>query len=121
MSDYALLDFIEKAQAAALEVARARAEVGMERAADKAEKCERGWREQALDAVRRYAVLHAGPFLAEHIAIAVPPEADRRAIGSVMQEAGRRGWLKSEGWAPACSSNGSAKRRWKSLICEGSA
>lgn len=57
----------------------------------------------------------------EHVWLTIPAEADRRASGSIMKEAARRGWIRSDGFAPAASSNGSAKTRWRSLIYGGAA
>lgn len=115
-----LLDFIERAHAAELEAARVRAEVGMERAADHAERVEHGWRDAALEVVRQYAQTHAR-FLTEHVGMYVPSSADRRACGSIMQEASRRGWIRKDGYGAACTSNGTMKVAWASLILESSA
>lgn len=103
------------AHAAAMEAAHARADLGMTRAAEHAEKVEPGWREQALEAVRLYAASHER-FLAEHVHLPIPTEADGRAAGAIMQEAARRGWIRTDGWGPAATSNGTAKRVWRSLI-----
>ncbi len=101
-----------------IESARARADVGMERASSHAEHVEPGWRQSALEAVRSYARGH-DRFLAENVPIAVPSEADPRAVGAVFREAQRRGWIRADGFAPANSSNRSAKVRWLSLLFGG--
>lgn len=102
------------------EAARVRAEVGMARAAERAEKVEPGWRASALESVRLHALAHE-TFLAENVAIFVPQEADPRAAGAVFQAARRRGWIRADGFAPANSSNRSAKVRWRSMIYGGAA
>ncbi len=114
MSETPLLDYIGQVEA------RSRADAGMSRAARRAEKVEPGWKAGALEAVRAYALSHE-LFLAEHVRLHVPHDADRRAVGAVLQSAQRRGWIKRDGYAPACSSNGSPKVRWRSLIYGGAA
>lgn len=101
------------------EAAQHRAEVGMTRAADKAQRVSDGWNERALEAVHQFALEHE-TFLAEDVRKLCPtPEgADGRAWGAVINAAKRRGWIKFEGAAPANSSNGSLKCKWRSLVCE---
>lgn len=114
MSDLTLLDYIEQ------EAARARAEAGGARAAEKAERLDGGWKDAALEAVRLHALAHRS-FRAEQVAIPFPDGASKKSSGPIMVEASRRGWIRSDGWEPANSSNGSAKRRWASLIFGGAA
>lgn len=102
------------------EAARARAEVGMGRAAEKAERVAAGWEADALETVRRFALTRQS-FLAEQAGIVVPPGADPRAVGSILVEAKRRGWIAHDGYAPANSSNRAPKSKWRSLIYEGAA
>lgn len=92
-----------------------RAEVGMARAAGRAERVRPGWHADALAAVRLHAETHAH-FLAEDVDAPVPSEADPRAFGAVMREAVRAGICVADGAAPANSSNRSLKTRWRSLI-----
>lgn len=112
MSDLPLLDYIEQA------AAWARAEAGGARAAEKAERLESGWKEAALEAVRLHALMHRA-FRAEQVAIPFPDGASKKSSGPIMNEAARRGWIRTDGWEPADSSNGSAKRLWASLIYGG--
>lgn len=98
--------------------AKARAELGMARAADKADRANTGWCGMALHALRAFAKAQAGFFTIE-IARSVleeqipkPPEA--RAWGQVVKQASRLGYIERTGQsAPACSSNGSHKPLWK--------
>lgn len=99
-----------------LSTARERGELGATRAADRAERLEAGWKAECLEELRRFALAHAEPFLAETVTLAVPPGADPRALGSIFQEARRRGWLRVVGYAPSAHSNGSPKCLWSSLI-----
>ncbi len=100
-----------------VDVARARqkARAGAESAAQRAEYVQPGWKAEALEAVRLYALEHER-FLIEQVGIGVPSDADPRAAGQVAQEAKRRGWIRADGYGSALSSNGSAKVAWKSLI-----
>jgi hypothetical protein len=107
-------------EAAAAEAARARADVGMGRASERAERIESGWKSTALEVLRVYSLGHE-TFLAEDVGIHVPPGADPRSVGAVLQDARRRGWITPAGYAPANSSNRSPKVRWRSLIYGGAA
>lgn len=95
-----------------------RAQVGMARSAQRAERVAPGWHEEALEAVRRYAVDH-DRFLAEQVRriYPTPAGADGRCWGALMREAERRGWIKADGWEKAVSSNLTPKRLWRSLVC----
>lgn len=88
-----------------------------ERAAAKATRIDPTWRESALDAVRAHAERH-DTFLAEDVRplIDLPDGADPRALGAVMRDAQRAGIVKADGYAPARSSNGTPKVRWRSMV-----
>lgn len=107
-----LLDYIDRTEA--LRAGQARAE----QAADHAERAEHGWREQALDAVRRHA-LRNERFLAEHVKVPVPTGVTRCSIGAIMPAARRAGWIVADGYA--LDSYGSPKTAWRSLIYGGAA
>lgn len=95
--------------------ARDRGHRGARQAASRASKIDPGWRSEALAAVRAHAVRNPR-FLTEHVAVRIPDGADRRALGHVVKEAERLGWIAADGFGAATSSNGSAKVAWKSLI-----
>lgn len=105
----------------ASELARNRAERGIERAITHAVRIDPEWRRRALQAVALFARHHAF-FLTEDLraqvedegALPLPP--DGRAFGAVMQDAARAGYIIADGYAPANSSNRSPKVRWRSLI-----
>ena len=84
-------------------------------AANRATSIDAGWKRDALAAVKDHC-LRFQEFLAEHVPIVMPEGADRRAMGSVMQDAVRAGYCEANGYAPAVSSNSSPKTKWKSLI-----
>jgi hypothetical protein len=76
------------------------------------------WRRGALAYVREFAARAREPFLGEDVrefaqecGFDDPPDA--RAWGCVMRQAQREGIVKSCGYAPAHSSNGSPKCLWK--------
>lgn len=102
---------------AGLEAAQARGELGAARAAEKADRLDGGWRGQAMEAIRAFARTHER-FLAEDVRLEIPAGADPRAAGAIFQAAKRAGLIRPDGFAPACSSNGSPKVRWLSLILE---
>lgn len=87
-------------------------------AAGKAGRIDAGWKSEALAAVREHARRNAR-FLSEHVAVSIPEGADRRALGHVVKEAERLGWIEADGFGAATSSNGSPKTAWKSLIYTG--
>ena len=99
------------------EAAQHRADVGMERAASRAERVSDGWNERALEAVRLHAITHPS-FLVEEVRKVCPEplHADGRAWGAVIQTAKRSGWIRNGGFSAAVSSNLSPKVLWKSLI-----
>lgn len=101
--------------------AERRADVGMQRAADHAEREEPGWTEQAVEALRRFALTQTKPFTIEaareaiQSQVARPPEA--RAWGAVTKTARARNFIESAGVVlPAASSNGSLKPGWKAGV-----
>jgi hypothetical protein len=98
--------------------ARERAELGMARAATRAEVIRPGWHVATLAAVRKHAEQHEF-FLAEDVHIDVPASADPRAVGAIFREAVREGCIVADGYAPANSSNRSPKTRWKSRVFVG--
>jgi hypothetical protein len=93
-----------------------RRDLGMARAADRADRAEPGWTETALDLLRAFIAAHPAPFLAEEFRawaaghLADPPDA--RAFGAVMTAAKKLGLVEFVGYAPANSSNRSPKCRW---------
>ena len=99
------------------EAASNRAEVGMTRAASKAERVRPGWHADALAAVRAHASANA-VFLAEEVPYSLPLEADPRAFGSIMREAARLGFVIAAGYALANTSNRAPKTLWRSLIVQ---
>jgi hypothetical protein len=100
-----------------VESARSHGHAEAERAASRASRIRPGWRQSALDAVRAYAESHER-FMAEDVRIFIdlPAEADARALGAIMCDARRAGIVKADGYAPARSSNGTPKVRWRSLV-----
>lgn len=107
------------------EFARARADLGIERSARKAERVTApGWVDRAAEAVREYAgVDFAGPdekFTIEAARLWVerskklPAPPDGRAWGAVTRRCITLGIIEEAGgYAPAASSNGSPKRLYR--------
>lgn len=94
--------------------ARARREVGIDRAIGAADRIDGTWRAQALAALLAHAREHA-TFLIEDVreaGPALPAGADGRAWGAIAQDARRLGLIARAGYAPANSSNGSPKCLW---------
>lgn len=96
-------------------VAKARAELGMARAAEKAERLEPGWKDAALEAVYRHALAH-DHFMAEDVPIVFPPGASHTGSGAIVKRAEKLGWITPDGFAPARTSNDGPKTRWRSLL-----
>ena len=113
-------EFLPLFDSAPVETARARGHAGARAAAKRAARVEPAWKAEALAAVREHARRNE-VFLSEHVAVPIPSGCDRRAIGHVMKEAERLGYVRADGYAPAVSSNGSPKCRWRSLVYEGGA
>lgn len=91
-------------------------QIGMERAADHANRVEPGWTEVALEALKGYAGRQAAndEFTIEEaraeIAPTLPAPPDLRAFGAVTQMALRRGVIKpTGGFKRAASSHASPK------------
>lgn len=98
--------------------ARARRDVGMQRAVDHADRVTDGWREIARAHVEEFARKHS-TFLAEDVIAAardVPEPPTRKAWGAVIQRAAREGIIEKIGFAPAKTSNCSPKVLWRSRI-----
>lgn len=95
--------------------ARARRELGMQRVGDKAERCEPGWTEEAMAAVRRYVATQHALFTVELMRMVLeaelPPVHDRRAWGVVTVRAIKEGLIErvKGQFFPAVSSNNSPK------------
>ncbi len=107
-----------KARAQAMAAAKERAELGMDRAARRAENLHAEWCKQALEALRRFAAGQHGMFLIETarevIGSALPAPTDARAWGRVVQDAARLEFIeKTKLTAPAVSSNATAKPLWR--------
>ncbi len=95
--------------------ARARRDLGMQRVGDKAERCEPGWVDAAMDAVRRYAATQHALFTIELMRLVLerelPPVHDKRAWGVVTVRAIKEGLIEriKGQYFPASSSNNSPK------------
>lgn len=105
-------------------IAKASANVGIQRAAERAERTEPGWVDRAAEAVRDYAlnslagingeftIDEARPWIAANTRLADPP--DGRAWGAATRRALKLGYIvATDGYAPAASSNGSPKRLYR--------
>lgn len=103
------------AHAEKVAAARDRGELGARRAASRAGRLDDAWRSEALARVRAMAESRTH-FMAEDCGLSVPPGADPRAAGAILQDAKRAGWIVADGFAPANSSNRGGKVRWRSLI-----
>jgi hypothetical protein len=101
--------------------ARARRDNGIERAAAHAEQELAGWRETAIQFLRRYAESHVD-FLAEDVIDAalgtVPMPPDSRAWGAVFRRAAKEAVIEKLGYRPAKTSNLSPKVYWGSLVLD---
>lgn len=102
------------------ELSRIRADDGIERASEHAKQVSQDWQTKAVGYVRLFALCEPA-FLAEDVremaerdGFDAPP--DGRAWGAVMRQAAREGIVVSAGYAPANSSNGSPKVKWRSLV-----
>lgn len=102
-----------------LRVAKARADVGIERAADATEAETPGWCEQACEALRAFATANPRIWTIELARQAfeksLPPCHDLRSWGRVVRMAAARGFIERVPgrYFPAVSSNGSPKPVWK--------
>lgn len=100
--------------------ARARADLGIARAARRARRIDPASLAAAVDVVRDYATEHL-TFLCEDVRprCSLPDGADPRAFGHVMRAACRAGFIKPGDPARANSSNRSFKVEWRSLVVRG--
>lgn len=107
----------QQERARAMEDARARADAGVERVADKAERERPGWCEDAAQALRKFASAQGGVFTIEHarvallMAEAIDKPHDGRAWGKATRMAMAAGYIErvKGQFFPAASSNGSPK------------
>lgn len=96
-----------------------RAEVGMQRAVDHANRVESEWSGQALGLLVAFAKQTAGPFLIEDARrwaeeSGLPPPPDARSWGAVTRRAKAKGRIEKTGGAgAAASSNCSLKPLWR--------
>lgn len=96
--------------------ARARRDLGMQRAADHASRVEPEWIDRAFTFLSDFARTH-GEFLSEDVVAAAstadfPEPPDRRAWGHVVNRASRAGLIRRVGAKPARTSNCSLKPVW---------
>lgn len=103
------------------ELARHKRDRGIERAVTHADAVSKLWSERAFRWFVIYARTHA-EFITEAAreyaeAQGLPAPTDKRAWGHIAQRAARSGNVESIGYAPANSSNRSAKVLWKSKVC----
>lgn len=98
--------------------AQKRADVGMTRAVEHADRVEPAWSERALAALQRYCAANPAEFTAEVARVAMhadglshPP--DGRAWGAVFKVAARRGWIEQVGYAPRRSGNMTPAPLWR--------
>lgn len=95
--------------------ARARAEAGIQRAADATERREPGWTEMAAEALRQFAREQDKPFTIELARAAfeksLPPPNDKRSFGAATRFATSRGFIERVPgmFFAAASSNNSPK------------
>jgi len=92
------------------------ADAGIASSAAHAEREFPSWNDQAVDYVRRYALLHSS-FLAEHVRVfaeldGFPAPPEKRAWGNVMRRAAKEGIVANGGFRAAVSSNGGPKSLW---------
>lgn len=106
-------------QADLFRTARARRDVGINRAGDHADREHAQWRDTAAKLVLVYAEQQGSkPFLIEDAASyayahGLPRAREPRAWGSVVQLAKRRGYIVGAGYAAARTSNCSPKCAWR--------
>lgn len=110
------LDLIDKPR---IERARARRDVGIERAADATEVRNPGWCEKAVARLREFAKHQGGVFIVEHARAVLrqelPPPNDERTWGKVTRMAVERGYIEpvKGQFFPAASSNASPKQVYR--------
>lgn len=102
--------------------AETRRDVGMHRAVSRADRDQPQWSDDAMHALEMYCKAHPeAQFLGEQVRAwgeqleLVDPPADGRAWGAVFRKAASLGVIRRVGYAPALSSNLSAKCLWLAL------
>jgi hypothetical protein len=100
------------------DAATAARDLGIQRAATRANKVESEWTGQALGMLTAFAAQAGGPFLIEQArawaeAQGLPPPPDARSWGSVARTAAAKRRIEKVGFAPAASSNCSPKVQWR--------
>lgn len=103
------------------ELAKRKRDSGIKRSSAHADAASKLWSERAYRWFVIYARTHA-EFITEAAreyaeAQCIPAPPDKRAWGAVAQHAAREGIVESIGYAPANSSNRSAKVLWRSKVC----
>lgn len=102
----------------ALQAAKDRAQLGMDRAARRACAFNAGWCAEALEALRKFAAGQVGLWTVEMARSVIeqdlPKPTDGRAWGRVTQDAIRHGYIvKTDKTAASASSNGAPKPLFK--------
>lgn len=97
--------------------AESRAQLGMQRAVDRADKESAGWSERAFNALLAY-IANNESFTAEEAraaihnsGLALPP--DGRAWGAVFKKAASLGWIERDGFAPRRCGNMTPTIVWR--------
>lgn len=87
-----------------------------------AETSGESWKDYAVEFVRRYLRTHAELFVDDLWTAGLIEPRSPRALGAVIQEAVKRGWIKEQALAngvlakPSVRSNLQLKRVWRSLL-----
>ena len=103
----------------AIQAAKARAQLGMDRAAGSVEFDMPGWIEQAVEALRAAASAQVGVFTIEQMRAVLEPNLPKvhelRAWGRVTQLASDRGFIEAvpRVFIAAASSNSTPKQAWR--------
>jgi hypothetical protein len=72
------------------------------------------WKEAALRELRALAETRQH-FTVEHLSPRVPATTDLRALGAILREGAKRGWIIAEGWTPGDRTrHGRPVRVWRS-------
>ncbi|WP_202842006.1 hypothetical protein [Luteimonas saliphila] len=93
-------------------------DLGVQRAAEHANRVESEWTGQALGMLIAFASEQSGPFLIEEArawaeARGLPEPPDKRSWGSVARSAASKRHIVKDGFGSAASSNCSPKVRWR--------
>ena len=96
-------------------------DLGVQRAADHANRVESEWTGQALGMLTAYATSASEPFLIEQVRAwaekhGLPEPPDARSWGAVTRRAAAKRLIEKVGYAPAASSNCSPKVQWRRLV-----